>query len=87
MDKDAAAVRLFTSLGMELFVAQSYSKNFGLYNERCGSLSVACKTSEGAAAVKSQLNKLTRAIISNPPAFGARIVSHVLNDPKLNEEW
>lgn len=33
LDKDAWAVRYFVSEGFELFVAQSFSKNFGLYSE------------------------------------------------------
>ncbi|VDQ04916.1 unnamed protein product [Trichobilharzia regenti] len=33
LDNDAWAVRLFASMNMELFVAQSFSKNFGLYSK------------------------------------------------------
>lgn len=33
LDKDAWAIRYFVSQGFELFVAQSFSKNFGLYSE------------------------------------------------------
>lgn len=33
LDKDAWAVRYFVSMGFELFCAQSFSKNFGLYSE------------------------------------------------------
>lgn len=33
LDKDAWAVRYFVSVGFELFCAQSFSKNFGLYSE------------------------------------------------------
>lgn len=33
LDKDAWAIRHFVSEGFELFVAQSFSKNFGLYSE------------------------------------------------------
>lgn len=32
LDTDAASVRYFVEKGMEVFVAQSYSKNLGLYN-------------------------------------------------------
>jgi aspartate aminotransferase len=87
LNRDAWSVRYFVEQGIELLVAQSYSKNFGLYNERCGCLTVACQSSELAANVKSQLNKITRPLISNPPAFGARIVSKILNSPELYEEW
>jgi aspartate/tyrosine/aromatic aminotransferase len=32
LDKDAAAVRMFVEEGHELFVAQSFAKNMGLYS-------------------------------------------------------
>lgn len=74
-------------MGLDLFIAQSYSKNFGLYSERTGALVVVTKTPEIAKNVRSQLAKLIRSMISNPPAFGARIVSTILNDPVLFSEW
>ncbi|RKP19560.1 hypothetical protein ROZALSC1DRAFT_28857 [Rozella allomycis CSF55] len=87
LDKDAWSVRHFVEQGFELLVAQSYSKNFGLYSERCGCLTVACQTPAKAEAVRTQLCKINRTVISTPPAFGARIVSKVLNDPELYKEW
>ncbi|KAI9175637.1 Aspartate aminotransferase, cytoplasmic [Blastocladiella emersonii ATCC 22665] len=86
VDRDAQAVRFFATK-MELLVAQSFAKNFGLYNERCGNLSVVAASPAVAGAVRSQMAKLQRAAISNPPAFGARIVSTVLNNPDLYAEW
>ena len=35
LEGDAFPVRLFVSRGLELFVAQSFSKNFALYSELC----------------------------------------------------
>lgn len=87
VDKDAFAVRKFVEMGMDVFVAQSYSKNFGLYNERTGALTAVSQSPEIAKNVRSQLAKLTRSLISNPPAFGARIVSRILNDEQLYQEW
>jgi aspartate/tyrosine/aromatic aminotransferase len=40
LDKDAFAPRLFVKNGLEIMVAQSYSKNLGLYGERVGALNV-----------------------------------------------
>jgi aspartate/tyrosine/aromatic aminotransferase len=40
LDKDAFAPRLFVDNGLEVMVAQSYSKNLGLYGERVGALNV-----------------------------------------------
>jgi aspartate aminotransferase len=87
LDRDAFAVRYFVSRGFEFMVAQSYSKNFGLYNERCGCLVVVTRSADLVEAVRSQLAKIARPMISNPPAFGARIVDTVLNTPALYEEW
>jgi aspartate aminotransferase len=87
VDRDAWAVRLFVERGFELFVAQSFAKNFGLYGERCGCLTVVARHPEQAKAVHSQLSKISRASISNPPAFGARIVTMILQDPVLYAEW
>lgn len=87
LDQDAWAVRYFVSQGIELLFCQSYSKNFGLYNERCGCLAVVTISTDKAKEVSSQLCKLIRAGYSNPPAFGARIVSLVLNTPELAAEW
>lgn len=87
LDKDAWAVRYFVSRGFELFCAQSFSKNFGLYNERCGNLTVVVKDNSVVANVKSQVTVIVRASYSNPPAHGARIVDTVLADPVLFDEW
>ncbi|XP_039449739.1 aspartate aminotransferase, cytoplasmic [Culex pipiens pallens] len=86
-NKDAFAVRYFIERGFELFCAQSFAKNFGLYNERIGNLTVVQKDSTTSAAVASQITLLIRGMYSNPPAFGSRIVNLVLNDPTLRAEW
>jgi aspartate aminotransferase len=91
LDRDAWAVRYFASQGFEMCIAQSFAKNFGLYGERAGCFHFV--TSDRAAAAKtlsrigSQLAVLQRSEISNPPAYGARIASLVLNDPALFRQW
>lgn len=87
LDADAWSVRYFANKGFELFCAQSFAKNFGLYNERVGNLAVVLNTPKYIPQVKSQLTLLVRGMYSNPPSHGGRIVSHVLNDPKLFDEW
>ncbi|EDV55816.2 probable aspartate aminotransferase, cytoplasmic [Drosophila erecta] len=86
-DRDAWAVRYFVQRGFELFTCQSFAKNFGLYCERAGNLTVVQKNGATKAAVHSQLTLLIRGQYSNPPAYGARIVSKVLNTPELRKEW
>ncbi|XP_069467639.1 aspartate aminotransferase, cytoplasmic [Ambystoma mexicanum] len=87
LDKDAWAVRYFVSEGFELFCAQSFSKNFGLYNERVGNLTIVGKDSDNVQRVLSQLEKIVRTTWSNPPSQGARIVGTTLNSPELFAEW
>uniref|UniRef100_A0A5B7A105 Aspartate aminotransferase n=1 Tax=Davidia involucrata TaxID=16924 RepID=A0A5B7A105_DAVIN len=87
LDVDASSVRLFVARGMELLVAQSYSKNLGLYAERIGAINVVCSSADAATRVKSQLKRLARPMYSNPPIHGARIVANVVGNPALFNEW
>ncbi|KAG6395617.1 hypothetical protein SASPL_141740 [Salvia splendens] len=87
LDEDASSVRLFADRGMELLVAQSYSKNLGLYSERIGAMNVVCSSSEVAQRVKSQLKRIARPMYSIPPIHGARIVANVVGSPDLLKEW
>lgn len=86
-NRDAFAVRLFADSGFEMFVAQSFSKNLGLYSERCGCLTVVCNTASAMERCRSQLAYITRALVSNPPAFGAKIATLIMNTPELYYEW
>jgi aspartate/tyrosine/aromatic aminotransferase len=53
--KDAWAVRHFVEEGFQLFVAQSFAKNMGLYGERVGGLHVVLNSTETAERVLSQI--------------------------------
>ena len=86
-DRDAASIRRFVADGHELLLAQSFAKNFGLYGERVGALSVVCSDAAEAKAVESQLKRAIRPIWSNPPAYGARLVAGVLDDAALAQQW
>ncbi|XP_046452184.1 aspartate aminotransferase, cytoplasmic-like isoform X2 [Daphnia pulex] len=87
LDRDAWAVRYFDSRGFEMVCAQSFAKNFGLYNERVGNLTFVAKDRAVIEPVRSQITLLVRANYSNPPNHGARIVGTVLNNPALTEQW
>merc|ERR1712012_1168943 len=87
LDTDAWSVRYFVDLGFELFCSQSFSKNFGLYNERAGNLTVVLKDPKSVANFKSQMTLIIRAMYSNPPAHGCRIVDMVMKDPAMYQEW
>jgi len=85
--KDRYAAELFSRKGMSFMIAQSFSKNMGLYGERVGCASVVCKDSATAKAVNSQLAGIVRPMWSNPPKHGVYIAKTILGDPALFEEW
>ncbi|KAJ8951861.1 hypothetical protein NQ318_019837 [Aromia moschata] len=85
--RDAFAVRLFERMGFELFCAQSFSKNLGLYNERVGNLVVVLNDPKLVDPVKSQFTLIVRGMYSNPPSHGARIASYILNNTNLYDKW
>ena len=87
LDADAFAVRELARRGVPMIVANSFSKNFSLYGERCGALSVLCKDAAEAQRVLGQLTFTIRANYSNPPMHGARLVAGVLGDAKLRASW
>ncbi|KAJ3130870.1 Aspartate aminotransferase, cytoplasmic [Physocladia obscura] len=87
LDKDAWAVRHFVEQGFDMLIAQSFSKNFGLYSERVGCLTGIFSSTELAKKAKSQFCALIRCSISNAPGFGAKIVEIVLSDEKMHAEW
>ncbi|KAL3782079.1 hypothetical protein ACHAW5_000700 [Stephanodiscus triporus] len=85
--KDAAAVRMFVEDGHNIAVVQSFSKNFGLYGQRIGALSVVAADPEEAKRVLSQLKVHIRPSYSNPPRHGARIVTKILSDPEKTNDF
>ncbi|MBN3807284.1 aspartate/tyrosine/aromatic aminotransferase [Paraburkholderia sp. Ac-20336] len=87
LEEDAACVRLLADADVPLIVANSFSKNFSLYGERCGALSVVCRSADEAARVLGQLMAAVRANYSNPPTHGARLVANVLADAQLRASW
>jgi len=86
-DADAWPIRYFVEQGLEMLVSQSFAKNFGLYNERVGNLTIVVNDPSTLPALRSQLSLIIRANWSNPPAHGARIVHRVLTTPELRQQW
>jgi aromatic-amino-acid transaminase len=87
LDEDAFAVRAMADAGLQFFVANSFSKNFSMYGERCGGLCVVCNDPQAAAIVLGQLKATVRRNYSTPPTHGARVIARVLNDPRLFALW
>jgi aspartate/tyrosine/aromatic aminotransferase len=87
LEADRCGVEAFAATGIDFFVASSYSKNFGLYNERTGALTVVSPNKADAAVALSHLKTTIRVIYSNPPAHGGLVVATILTNPVLREQW
>lgn len=70
LDNDAWPIREFAKRGMELCVAQSFSKNLGLYGQRTGAFHLVCRNAEATVCTRSQVVELQRGEISTPPSYG-----------------
>ncbi|MDB4988405.1 MAG: aspC [Myxococcaceae bacterium] len=87
IEADAAPVRMFAARDLELIVCSSFSKNFGLYNERVGGITLLANDTDAGTKALSQLRATVRANYSSPPSYGASIVNAVLSDRELNAQW
>ncbi|MBN3817541.1 aspartate/tyrosine/aromatic aminotransferase [Paraburkholderia sp. Se-20369] len=87
LDDDAWAVRAMTDAGLPVIVGNSFSKNFSLYGERVGGLSIVCASAAEAATVLSQMQAGVRRTRSRPPLCGARPVATGLNDDGVRAGW
>jgi len=87
LEKDSYPISVWNELGMEFFVAQSFAKNFGLYGTRTGAFHVVTKDPKVTGPVASQLKRIVRVMYSNPPSFGARLITMIVNTPELFAMW
>jgi len=87
VQEDAQGLRKFAEYNKELLIANSFSKNFGLYNERVGGITLVAESHEIAEAAFSQIKAGIRSNYSNPPSHGAAIVTTILTDPELYKQW
>ncbi|XP_006481158.1 aspartate aminotransferase, mitochondrial-like isoform X3 [Citrus sinensis] len=87
LDKDAQAIRIFLEDEHLIGCAQSYAKSMGLYGHRVGCLSILCVDSKQAAAIRSQIQQIARAMYGSPPVHGILLVATILSDPNLKSLW
>jgi len=85
--EDTLAVRLFSEKCPEVIVASSCSKNFAVYRERVGALSVVCANEQKASDVQTVINSLTRKNYSMPPAHGPAAIDIILHSLELTALW
>jgi len=87
LEADVYGVRLLAEALPELIVVSSCSKNFGLYRERTGALTLILDSDQAAGIAATQIAAVARAMYSMPPDHGAAVVSRVMNDPELRSDW
>ncbi len=87
LDDDAYGIRHMATKLPEMIVTSSCSKNFGLYRDRVGTLSVLAESASSVPILASQLSHYVRTLYSMPPDHGAAIVSIILNDDDLRPQW
>lgn len=87
IEEDTLAVRLFTQKCPEVLVASSCSKNFAMYRERVGAISVVSKNVERSKVVASVINNVTRKNYSMPPSHGPAVIDIILHSEELKRQW
>jgi len=84
---DVAGLHEVCRPGLDVIICSSCSKNFGLYNERVGALTLVAGSAAAAQAALSHAKIAVRTNYSNPPRHGGAIVATVLDDPELRQQW
>ncbi|KAJ6007356.1 pyridoxal phosphate-dependent transferase [Penicillium herquei] len=91
LEQDAWSIRHFFECEpkLEFCVAQSFSKNFGLYGQRVGALHVVTSTvsHQTSQNLLGTLCHLVRGEYSMAPRGGSEIVQTVLGDKGLKNKW
>lgn len=87
LEADAEGLRALCNEVPEAVICSSFSKNFALYNERVGALTIIADTADAVDAITSQVKLRIRSTYSNPPAHGGAIVTTILADEALRQEW
>jgi len=87
LTEDVQGLLELAKSGTEMLIATSYSKNFSLYNERVGALTLVANDADSAETALSQIRVTVRSNYSNPPAHGGLIVKTILKDEALTTEW
>ncbi|MGR5284165.1 aminotransferase class I/II-fold pyridoxal phosphate-dependent enzyme [Vibrio maritimus] len=87
VEKDSEAIRAISSICPNLIVATSFSKNFTLYHEQVGALTIKVECERYTSAVQEAMNGIIRSNYSSPSQFGASIVTEILADRSLRMSW
>jgi aspartate/tyrosine/aromatic aminotransferase len=87
LEEDRDGLLALAAACPEFLVASSFSKNFGLYQDRTGALTLVAASAKDADAAFSNVEIVVRVNYSNPPAHGGLIVAAILKDANLRRQW
>ena len=87
LDQDAEGLRAVAAAVDEVVVCSSFSKNFGLYKERVGAMTLKGASADDVNKAFSNLKIIIRRLYSNPPSHGGAIVTTIMNEAALRAEW
>ena len=87
LEEDRAGLLALAKVCPEIVVASSFSKNFGLYQDRTGALTIIAANAKEADAAFSHVELVIRVNYSNPPAHGGLVVTTILKDANLRRQW
>jgi aspartate aminotransferase len=87
LEEDIAGARMLVDSDLEVLICTSFSKNFGLYRDRAGALTIAGPSSGAVTAAHSNALRLVRTMYSAPPDHGPAVVARILTTDDLRAIW
>ncbi len=87
VDDDVVGARALVEAGLEVLICTSFSKNFGLYRDRAGALTICGPSAAAVEAAQSNALRLVRTMYSAPPDHGPAVVARILATAGLREQW
>jgi aspartate/tyrosine/aromatic aminotransferase len=87
LSEDAAGLRELCEATGEVLVCSSFSKNFGLYSQRVGAMTVVAADADAAMRAMGHVKMCIRSNYSNPPEHGGALDATILSDEALTRQW
>lgn len=87
LEQDIQGLQILANSVEQMLIAQSCSKNFGLYRERTGAAIIIANNKRQAINAREKTLELVRKTYTMPPDHGAAIVETILTDKVLTNLW
>ncbi|MCR8922612.1 aromatic amino acid transaminase [Dasania sp. GY-MA-18] len=85
--EDAAGLNIMAAELPELIVSYTCSKNFGLYRDRAGLLTVLSESQKQADIIQNILVDIATGLYFTPPSHPGAVVKEILTDTALSALW